>query len=393
MKKEFLNGTGQIVNARIVLSDSVLDGATCRFSNGIIEYIGKEALPSAPTVDAEGGYLMPGFIDTHCHGGAGYDFMDASPEEMLKIADFHLSHGTTTLVATTMTDRMDAITSALDRFAELGEDRGTLHGVHLEGPWLNPLQCGAQDTAKMALPNKDAMLSLLEKYPFIEKISAAPEMDGGMELGRIGADRGVVMSIAHTDADFDQTVLAADNGYSLVTHLYSGMRGVTRINAFRVAGCVEGALFDDRLTCELIADGCHLPLNLLRYIYKVKGADRICLVTDAMRGAGSKDGEEVILGRLDDGVRCIVEDGVAKLPDRQSFAGSVATTDRLMRVMHEGAGVDIVSVSKMLSGTPAALMGYTDRGRIERGLRADLIIVDKKLNINKIFLKGEQKTW
>ena len=381
----------QIINARIVLPTGILENGVCRFDNGIIEYVGREALDGIETVFADGAYLMAGFVDIHCHGGGGYDFMDATSEEMLKIADFHLSHGTTTLVATTMTDREEAIFAVLDRFAELGEDRITLHGVHLEGPWLSPMQCGAQDTSKMALPSEKKLLEMIEKYPFIERISAAPELPSGMEVGRLGRERGLVMALAHTDADFDTGVCAADNGYTLITHLYSGMKGVTRVNAYRVAGLVEAGLVDDRLVCEVIADGKHLPAGLLKLIYKCKGADGICLITDSMRGAGLDEGCETMLGRMSDGVPCIIEDGVAKLPDRQAFAGSVATTDRLLRTMYDFVTENLSELSKMLSLTPARVMGYDDRGSIEVGKRADLLIVDEKIKINKIFLKGVEK--
>ena len=393
IKAEKMEGymTGQIINANIVLPDRVLSGGVCRFTDGVIDYIGCDAVDGIPTVDAEGKYLFAGFVDIHCHGGGGYDFMDATPDEMIKISKFHLSHGTTTLVATTMTDADEAIFAALDRFAEIPEEsRLTLHGVHLEGPWLSPAQCGAQDVSKMSKPTAERLRWIKEKYPFVERVSVAPEVEGGLEVGRAGQDMGLVMAIAHTDADYDMAVLAADNGYSLMTHHYSGMKGVVRVNAYRVAGCIEAGLVDDRFTCEVIADGKHLPAGLLKLIYKCKSADRICLITDGMRGAGLPDGEETMLGRMNDGVKCIIEDGVAKLPDRQSFAGSVATTERLFRTMRELAEVDFVDLSKMLSLTPARVMGYEDRGSIEIGKRADLLIIDENLKINKIFLKGAE---
>ena len=355
---------GQIIHANIVLQDGILRDGVCGYCDGIIDYVGRELRTDAEiTVDAKGAWLLPGFIDIHCHGGNGLDFMDATPDEMAEIARFHLSHGTTTLLATTMSDRWEAVYAVLDRFAVLKEQGrlGTLHGIHLEGPWLNPAQCGAQDTEKMDMPNVDHLQSLLEKYPFIERISAAPELPGGMELGRTGRALNCVMSPAHTDADFQQIEEAVENGYTLMTHLYSGMAMTVRKNAFRVAGAVEAGLYDDRLYVEVIADGRHLPTTLLKFIHKCKSADRICLITDAMRAAGLADGETSVLGRMNDGVPVIVEDGVAKLMDRQSFAGSVATTDRLLRVMHLEAGIDLTEVSRMLSGTPAKVLTQPSR--------------------------------
>lgn len=381
----------QIVNANLVLPDRILPNGVCCFSDGVIDYVGPQRQEHADTVwDAGGNWLMPGFIDIHCHGGNGYDFMDATPEEMEEIARFHLRHGTTTLLATTMTDRWPAILSALERFEQLVQSgrQLTLHGVHLEGPWLNPAQCGAQDTSRMDLPEAGRLTKLVEKYPFIERISAAPELPGGLELGREGRQAGRVMSVAHTDADFDQVEQAADSGYSLMTHLYSGMKMTERKNAFRIAGAVEAGLYDDRLFVEIIADGRHLPAGLLKLVCKCKGAERVCLITDAMRAAGLPEGSRTKLGSVAEGVDVIVEDAVAKLEDRTSFAGSVATADRLLRVMHQEAGMDLVSISRMISGTPAHVMGYDDRGAIQEGKRADLVLLDANLQIKTVLLGG-----
>lgn len=379
----------QIVHAKILLPCGCWTDGTCAFENGVLCYVGKEPLKNTQTIlDAQGAYLLPGFIDLHCHGGMGYDFMDATPKQMEEIAQFHLRHGTTTLVASTMTDTWESLYEALNRTAVLIKSDTSIHGVHLEGPWLNPNQCGAQDMQKMDTPDISRLQDLKEKYPFIERISVAPELPGGMEVGRLGAQMGIVMSVAHTDADCSQVEQAASCGYSLMTHLYSGMKLTFRKNAYRTAGAVEGGLLDDRLCVELIADGKHLPSELLRLVHKIKGPGKICLVTDAVRGAGLPNGSQFKLGRNQDGVDAIVEDDVAKLPDRSSFAGSVATADRLLRVMHIDAGVPLDQVSKMLSETPARIMGYQDRGTIEVGKRADLVMLNEDLQIINVILGG-----
>ena len=384
----------EISGANIVLLDRILKNGVLRFEDGLITYVGeKKLLPADKVIEANGCYVMPGFVDIHCHGGGGYDFMDATPEEMLKIAEHHLMHGTTTLFATTMTDTYEAIESALKNYARLSnlDEFLTLSGVHLEGPWLSPAQCGAQSTEKMALPDTKKLTELTKKYPFIKRVSAAPELQGGMELGKVGKALGLNMSIGHSDCDFKDAEAALENGYDTMTHFYSGMKGVFRKNAYRTAGAVEAGLYFDGFTVEVIADGSHLPPSLLKLIFKCKGADKICLITDAMRGAGMPDGTETVLGRLSDGVPCIIEDGVAKLYDRQSFAGSVATTDRLLRTMHLDAGIDLCKVSKMMSETPARLMGLSDRGSLEVGKRADIVVLNKDFNIKNIIFKGEIK--
>ena len=384
--KEILKMKAKIFNASIVLDNGVLAEGTVVFLKRV-----KECPETDASYDAEGAYLLPGFIDIHCHGGGGYDFMDATPEEMRAISAFHLSHGPTTLVATTLTDTWENIEGALSRFAALENERATLHGVHLEGPWFAPSQCGAQKASDMEGASAKKLCELKTRYPFIERISLAPELDEGFAVAKAARTLGVIAAIGHTDASFDETIAAADNGYSLVTHVYSGMRGVVRKNAYREAGCVEGALYDDRLIVEVIADGKHLPAALLKLIYKCKGAERICLITDATRGAGAEEGAEVMLGRADCGTLAIVEDGVAKLPDRQAFAGSVATTDRLVRTVRELVGLPIWEISKMMSATPARVMGYTDRGSIKTGLRADLVLLNANYTVQKVFLNGEMK--
>lgn len=383
----------QIINASIVTPNGIVSGGVCCFSDGVIDYVGDRPQGGARTVcDAGGGWLLPGFIDIHCHGGDGCDFMDATVEQMEQIARFHLRHGTTTMLATTMTDRWPAIRGALDRFAHLAAQgrQLTLHGVHLEGPWLNPAQCGAQDVERMDRPDVHKLRELLERYPFIERVSAAPELPGGFELGECGKKAGLVMSVAHTDADFDQVEQAADSGYTLMTHLYSGMKLTERKNSYRIAGAVEAALYDDRLFVELIADGRHLPPSLLKLVCKCKGVERVCLITDAMRAAGMPEGSRTRLGSMAEGLDVIVEDSVAKMLDRTGFAGSVATTDRLLRVMHREAGFALTDVSRMLSAVPARVMSYEDRGTIETGKRADLVLLDQALRVIKTFLGGKE---
>lgn len=381
----------QILNVKAVLPCGVENDFAVAYENGKIINIGKEPLKNVENIDGEGRYLFAGFIDVHCHGGAGYDFMDATEEEMLKISRFHLLHGTTTLMPTTMTDKWENIYSVLDKLKNVygGKNPLTLYGVHLEGPWLSAKNSGAQEPEKMDEPSVERLTRLLNDYPFIKRISVAPELKNGMLIGREGAKRGIVMSIAHTDADFDCVDEARKNGYSLMTHLYSGMNGVTRKNAYRTAGAVEAGLYFDDLFVEIIADGKHLPSGLLKLVYKVKGADKICLITDAMRASGLKDGESSVLGRKDDGVPVIVEDGVAKMPDRQNFAGSVATTDRLIRTMIS-AGVPVEKASEAASTTPARIFGLNDRGSIEVGKRADFVLTDDEFFVKGVILNGNE---
>jgi N-acetylglucosamine-6-phosphate deacetylase len=207
-------------------------------------------------------------------------------------------------------------------------------------------------------------------------------------MGRALRKKGVLAAIAHTDALYDDVVKAVECGFSLATHLYSCMSGVTRKNAFRYAGVIESALLMDEMDVELICDGIHLPAPLLKLVYKIKGPSRIALITDAMRGAAMPEGESV-LGNLKDGLKVIIEDGVAKLPDRSAFAGSVATADRLVRTMHQLAEVPMHEAVYMASTTPARIMGvdhYT--GSLEEGKDADIVIFDNDVNVSHTIVKG-----
>jgi len=202
-------------------------------------------------------------------------------------------------------------------------------------------------------------------------------------------EKGILAAMAHTDAIYEEVVAAVEHGYTLSTHLYSGMSGVSRRNAFRYAGVIESSLLLDELDVEVIADGIHLPAPLLKLIYKVKGPEKIALITDAMRAAGMPEGESV-LGHKDNGLKVIIEDNVAKLPDRSSFAGSVATTDRLVRNMVNMADVPLLDAVKMMSRTPAKIMKIEDqKGALMPGLDADLILFDKNINVSLTMIKGK----
>ncbi len=373
-----------IINAKIVTRQNIIENGVLVYENGIITYVGNQMQRGDEIIDAKNDYIVPGFVDIHCHGGNGLSFLHGTEEALESVAKFHLSHGTTTILATTSTTTDEAQERMLEAYAryEKANPTTSLKGVNLEGPWLNYLQCGAQNVKLMKKPDAYELRLLKEKYPFIVRVAAAPELDEGHEFGKTGRDLGIVMSPAHTDADFDEIKRAKDDGYIVLTHLYSGMKGVTRKNSYRTAGAVEAGLYFDDLYVEVIADGKHLPIPLLQLIYKCKGADKICLITDAINAAGMPNGSMV-------GTAIIVEDDVAKLLDRQSFAGSAATFDRLYKTMAKAIGKDMVALSKMASLTPSRLMGWDDRGEIAVGKIADLLILNDDLDIKNIIFKGQ----
>lgn len=345
----------------------------------------------AEVVDAGGRYITPGFVDMHTHGAGGHDFMDGTVEAFLGATEMHARHGTTALVPTTLTSDMEELHHTLSVFREasaLNVKGSVMLGIHLEGPYFSLKQSGAQDPKYIHDPDPAEYEPIVENYKDIIRWSAAPELKGAMEFGRFMTRHGILPSIAHTDAIYEDVIEAFENGFTHMTHLYSAMSGVTRRNAFRFAGVIESAFLIDEMTVEIIADGIHLPQSLLQLIYKSKGASRTALVTDSMRAAGMPGGTS-ILGSLKGGQEIIVEDGVAKMPDRKAFAGSVATADRLVRTMVNLAGVNLQETIQMITSTPARICGvYDQRGSIAVGKLADLVIFDDQIRIHKTIING-----
>lgn len=382
-----------IANAQLILASGIERGYV-EWTDGVItavgagEYRGDAAL----VTDAGGDYVSAGFVDIHTHGAGGHDFMDGTVEAWLGAAEMAARHGATTIFPTTLasTDENLYETFAVYREARPLNVRGAhMPGLHLEGPYFAYEMRGAQDPRYLRDPKPEEYEAYLAACPDIRRISLAPELDGALAFGRVLRSKGILASIAHSAALFEQAVEAFDNGYTHVTHLYSCTSSVVRRNAFRYAGIVEAAYFLDDMTVEIITDGVHLPKSLLQLVYKLKGADRTCLITDSMRAAGMPEGES-ILGSKKDGMPVVVEDGVAKLPDRSAFAGSVATADRCVRTMHRLGEAPLADAVKMMTLTPARVMGIADRkGSIDVGKDADLLIFNADIEMQRVILAGE----
>ena len=380
---------GQIITPHRVLNNGfiVIEG------DKIVEVSDRNMeVPDAVVIDAKGNYIAPGFIDIHVHGGGGHDFMDASVEAFIKIAELHAQFGTTAMLPTTLSSTKEEMLKALRAYdqANIKNIRGAQFiGMHLEGPYFAMNQRGAQDPRYIRDPDPAEYQEILSQSSSVRRWSAAPELKGAVEFGRYMRSKNVLPALAHTDAFYDDVVVAFENGFTLATHLYSAMSGVTRKNAFRFAGVIESAFIIDEMDVEIIADGVHLPAPLLKLVYKIKGADRTALITDAMRAAGMPPGKST-LGSLTNGLEVIVEDGVAKLPDRSSFAGSVATADRLVRTMVNAGEVPLTDAVKMMTSTPARILNVSDKkGSLLKGKDADIVIFDGDINIGMTMVRGE----
>ena len=383
----------KIFNGKIITPKSILENASLIVLDGKISGIekGNPNISDALEIDAKGQYISPGFIDIHLHGGGGSDFMDGTPEAFLNIAETHAKYGTTAMFPTTLTAEPEDLVATMESF-EIAKSRNkngaSLLGMHLEGPYFAINQKGAQDPRFIRNPEEAEYKKLIKNYKSIKRWSAAPELPGAIEFGRFLVENNILPAIAHTDAIYEEAEEAFRNGYTLATHFYSAMLGVTRRNAYRYAGVVEAAYLIDDMDVEIIADGAHLPAPLLKLIYKIKGPNRTALITDAMRGAAMPEGKS-LLGGYKNGVEVIIEDGVAKMTDRNSFAGSVATFDRLVRTMLTLAEVSLLDTITMASLTPARIMKVQDqKGSLEIGKDADIVIFDKDINIQMTMVEG-----
>ncbi|MBE6952348.1 MAG: N-acetylglucosamine-6-phosphate deacetylase [Ruminococcaceae bacterium] len=363
-------------------------------ASGKIEAVGTGAVGDIACderIDVQGKYIAPGFIDIHTHGGGDHDFMDGTVEAILTASRAHFEHGTTSIFPSTVSATNESLFPVLDAYKEAKKTDHTganLCGLHLEGPYFSMEQKGAMDPRYVRNPDMAEIEAVLARSEDIVRWSVAPELPGALEMGRYLRSLGILPSIGHTMAVYDEAIAAFESGFTLCTHLYSGMPGVRRIEAFRHAGPVETAFIIDDMDVEIIADGVHLPETLLKLIYQAKGPARIALITDSMRAAGQTEGTS-ILGDRENGLPVLIEDGVAKLPDRTAFAGSIATTDRLVRTMRDVAGVSIEDSVRMVTATPARIMGLTEKGRIAPSFDADLTVFDESIRMNRVYRGGK----
>jgi len=382
----------KITNGKLITPAGIIAG-TILITGDTITAISKNNIETTDAfeIDAKGKYVSPGFIDVHVHGGGGFDFMDGTEKAFLKVAETHAQYGTTAMLPTTLTGNKEQIVQTLAAYVEADKKNingAQFLGMHLEGPYLAMSQRGAQDPRYIRDPDPEEYKEIVSRFPCIKRWSAAPELKGAIEFGRYIREHGILPAMAHTDAIYEEAEEAFNNGYTLATHFYSAMSGVTRKNAFRYAGVVEAGYLIDEMDVEIIADGVHLPAPLLKLIYKIKGSDRTALITDAIRAAGT-NATETVLGNKDSGLKAIVEDGVAKLPDKTSFAGSIATADRLIRTMITIAGVSLPEAIKMITATPARILGMQHKkGDLTEGKDADIVIFDDQVNIAMTIIKG-----
>lgn len=386
-----------IHNANLILTDCVRYGCVVVQDDKITHVgFGRECpdLPYDKKIDLEGKYLSPGFVEVHTHGAGGADFMDGTLEAFSAACDTHLHHGTTTILPTALAATQEEILRSIDCFRlakkELEGKGPYLHGLHMEGPYLNKAQAGAIDPNYIRDPKPEEYEYFLEYgRGAIARWTLAVEMEGATRFAQRLVEEGILPSIGHSNAEYCQVKEAFDHGVTHTTHLYSAMSTIVRRSGFRHSGVLESAFCIPEMTVELIADGCHLPVELLEMVYRVKGVDRVALTCDSMRCAG-QDVKESILGSLENGQKVVIEDDVAKLMDRSAFAGSIATDDRLIRVMVHKVGVPLWDAVRMMTQTPANIIGLGARkGSITVGKDADLVCFDDEVTISGVMVGGK----
>ena len=369
-----------ITDCRIVTDGRIIDGCDI-----VIEDQKITAVVPTESVDGEktslgGKYISAGFIDIHCHGGDGAEFIDGTPEAVKKACGIHYRHGTRVICPTLSASDNTTFIKALEAIEAAADDCPTvIAGVHLEGPYLSAEMCGGQDPDSVRAPDEKEYTEIYSRFgSLIKRWTYAPENDNGKFVRFLKAN-GIVPSMGHTAAKYEHVKPAFDGGCRLVTHLYSCTSTVTRKGGFRSLGVIESAFLLKDMFVECIADGKHLPLELLKMIVDIKGADRVCLITDALRPGGL--GKEYD-GRIYDDCKVpfVIEDGVAKLMDRSAFAGSIATADILLKTAVD-AGINLADSVRMLTETPAKAMELDGFGRIAEGNNAIFTVFDSELNI------------
>ena len=383
------------INAKIILFDRIIENGALRISGEKITdiYEGNyEINEGEKVIDLGGLYLSPGFIDVHVHGGGGGYFSSANTEEIDAACKVHLSHGTTAMtycIATMPQELTEKAIEGIREYVAKDTPRPDYLGVDLEGPYLSPACCGAMPPGYVRNPDPDEYVSLFDRFPEIVRMAFAPELEGADALADELIRRGIIGSIGHSDAYYDDVMRVYDKGIRCVTHLYSLTSTVRRKNAYRYAGTLEAAYLHDGMWVEVIADGCHLPEALLKLIYKIKGPDKIMLITDATSAGGVETNDRQYYTWLGDPI--IVEGGVAMMPTRDSFAGSIATMDRVVRTMHTLGGAPLVHAVRMASANPAKHLGVFDRkGSIEIGKDADLVVFDEDVKVKSVFVRGKE---
>lgn len=373
-----------LTNARFIFPDGIHDGLEMAVENGEITAIRERS--NADALDLEGNYLAPGFIDLHIHGAIGRDTMEASTGAFRAICDYHASGGTTSLLLTTVSAPIEKIIDVLRAVRSSSGTIKQIAGVHIEGPFISRMRCGAQSAQFIRDPDRESVDRFLEFADVIRRITLAPELPGALEMIDRFRERKIAVSGGHSEASDGEARAAFAHGMRHVTHTFNAMSSAHRRGVCREAGLLEFAMSEPEIMCELIADGHHVRPTLMRMLYQAKGSAGICLVTDATAGAGKANGARFSLS----GRECVVENGVCLLADRSALAGSASRMIDLVRVMVNEVEVPLHEAVAMACTNPARALGSNKKGKLEVGTDADFVVLSPELKVLQTFVAGER---
>ncbi|MCC3146009.1 N-acetylglucosamine-6-phosphate deacetylase [Halanaerobium sp. Z-7514] len=373
-----------IKNVNIILPDKIIDNGAVIFAEkikAVDSFFREKDYSGLKVIDGGGAYLSPGFINIHIHGAGGMDTMEATTKSLNKISQYLIKNGVTAYLPTTMTMELEKIYNALDnikKYLKNSNSGARVLGVHLEGPFINEAKKGAQSAEYIINPSTELFKDYLD---IIKVMTLAVEKEGALEVIEKIHQRGIISSLGHSDAEYEEVMEAQNHGLSLITHLYNAMSGLHH----RQAGIV-GAALNSNISCEIIADGIHIDPAVIELTAKIKTADQLILVTDAMEASGLDEGEYNLGGQ-----KVSVKNGSARLEDG-TLAGSVLTMDQGVRNMLRFSNLELPEVIRMATYNPARLLNLDYKiGQIKVGLQADFVLLDKDLTVKDVYLKGERQ--
>ena len=380
-----------LVNGKVILPDRVAEGLAVVVEDSRITGVTAAGNLSKelPCIDAGGRFISPGLIDIHTHGAINFDFSEARAEAYDAITRQQALNGVTSLLATLTTAPLDRLLDALrligDWMAEPHQGAAVM-GAHLEGPYFSYDQRGAQDPQNLRTPEDGSADKLLAHPEWVKMVSFAPELPGAVPFTRRLVDLGIVPAAGHSAAQEEQVREAMKAGLRHTIHIWSGQSSTIRVGPWRKPGVLETTLVSDELTAEMICDNRHLPLTLMRLAYQCKGPDRLCVISDAIRGAGMPEGTTI----HSNGIDYVVEDGVGILLDHTAFAGSVTLINQMIPILVREVGIPLAEAVRMASLTPATVIGIQDRkGSLAAGKDADIAIFEPDFTAWKVLIGGQ----
>jgi N-acetylglucosamine-6-phosphate deacetylase len=387
-------------NGVLILPDRLVPHGQVTVAGRRIAAVHVEPSPQAPEgatiIDLQGHYLAPGYIDLHVHGGAGADFMDGTPDAFATVCRAHARHGTTRLTATSTVARHEQILSFLKQCRRLRSKStggAVVLGAHFYGPYFAPEARGCHPAEPLRPPDDDEFRQYLEYADAMVSATVAPELPGAEWFVRACRERGIVANAGHSHATFEQVEAAINWGVRHVDHLFCAMSDRARLRQTQTypmrGGVMEATLYFNELTTEVIADGKHLQRELLQLAHKIKGPDRLALVTDCNRALDMPDGE-YLFGPVDGGERILKRDGVGLMTDGKALASSVVGMDHMVRTFYHLTGAPLTEVVRMASLTPARIIGRENLlGSIAEGKLADLLVLDAELHVRQVYVEGQ----